>query len=134
MGSINAMDSYIEYYDLPPRGNSSTGIVFAIFQVGQMAASPFIWIADWQGRRWPIFWGCVGVLVGSVVTATSPTLGGFIAGRFFIAFFATIASTTAAMYLIEISPPQYRGTLGGMYNTLYYFVSLVVTVCGAGSI
>lgn len=33
MGSINAVQSYIDYYHLPPEGNSGTGIVFAIFQV-----------------------------------------------------------------------------------------------------
>lgn len=33
MGSINAESSYVKYYNLPPSGNSATGIVFAIFNV-----------------------------------------------------------------------------------------------------
>lgn len=33
MGSINAESSYTKYYNLPPSGNSATGIVFAIFNV-----------------------------------------------------------------------------------------------------
>lgn len=123
MGSINAMSSYTEFYNLPPEGNSGTGIVFAIFQVGQMAGATFAWTADWQGRRWPIFVGCIGVCIGSIVTATAPTLGGFIGGRFLLSFFATIAAIAAPLYLIELSPPHYRGTISGMYNTLYYFVS-----------
>lgn len=64
MGSINAVPSYTKYYNLPPEGNSGTGLVFAIFNVGQMAGALFIWVADWKGRRWPIFVGCVGVCVG----------------------------------------------------------------------
>jgi hypothetical protein len=36
MGSINALHNYTTYYHLPPKGNSGTGIVFAIFNVGQM--------------------------------------------------------------------------------------------------
>lgn len=36
MGSINALHNYTTYYRLPPKGNSGTGIVFAIFNVGQM--------------------------------------------------------------------------------------------------
>lgn len=88
-----------------------------------MAAAPFVWLADWKGRRPTIFIGCLGVCIGSVITATSPTLGGFIAGRFLLSFFSTIAATAAPLYLIEIAPPQYRGTMAGMYNTLYYFVS-----------
>lgn len=34
MGSINALPNYAEYFGLPEHGNASTGIVFAIFQVG----------------------------------------------------------------------------------------------------
>ncbi|EXJ93242.1 hypothetical protein A1O3_01799 [Capronia epimyces CBS 606.96] len=127
------MSSYIDYYNLPPEGNSGTGIVFAIFNVGQMAGALFTWAADWQGRRWPIFVGCVGVCVGSIVTATAPTLAGFIGGRFLLSFFSTIAATAAPLYLIELAPPQYRGTVAGMYNTLYYLGSIIATCVVYGS-
>lgn len=33
MGSINALQSYTDYYGLPKTGSTSTGIVFAIFNV-----------------------------------------------------------------------------------------------------
>ena len=33
MGSINALPNYTDYFGLPAKGNASTGIVFAIFQV-----------------------------------------------------------------------------------------------------
>lgn len=33
MGSINALPNFTTYFDLPPEGNASTGIVFSIFQV-----------------------------------------------------------------------------------------------------
>ena len=133
MGSINAMQSYIDYYNLPPEGNSGTGIVFAIFQIGQMVGALFIWACDWQGRRWPMFIGCLGVCVGAVITATAPTLSGFIGGRFLLSFFSTIAATAAPLYLIELAPPQYRGTVAGMYNTLYYLGSIIATGVVYGS-
>ncbi|KIW22451.1 uncharacterized protein PV07_12335 [Cladophialophora immunda] len=85
MASINEMKSYIDYRHLPPEGNSGTGIVFAIICVGRMAAAPFIWFSGWKGRRAAIFVGCVGTWVGAIVMATSPTLGGFIAGHFVLA-------------------------------------------------
>ncbi|KAF2501185.1 sugar transporter [Lophium mytilinum] len=108
MGSINALPNYTKYYNLPTKGNASTGIVFAIFQVGQMAGALFIWMTDWRGRRQHIF------LV-------------FIAGRFLLSFFATWAHTASPLYLVEMSPPQYRGSVAGMYNTLYYFGSIIAT-------
>ncbi|KAF2151592.1 general substrate transporter [Myriangium duriaei CBS 260.36] len=133
MGSINAMPSYIAYYNLPPEGNSSTGIVFAIFQVGQMVGALFTWISDWRGRRLPIFIGCLGTCVGAIITATAPNLSAFIGGRFILSFFSTIATMTAPMYLIEIAPPQYRGTVAGLYNTLYYLGSIIATCAVYGS-
>ena len=123
MGSINAVPSYTAYFNLPPEGNSGTGIVFAIFQIGQMVGALFSWVSDWHGRRWPIFIGCLGTCVGAIVTAVAPTIPAFIGGRFMLSFFSTIATAAAPMYLIEIAPPQHRGTVAGLYNTLYYLVS-----------
>jgi MFS family permease len=123
MGSINTLPNYTKYYGLPNTGTASTGIVFAIFQVGQMVAALFIWMADWQGRKRFIFAGTVGVMVGTAITATARSLGVFIFGRFMLSFWATIACSATPLYLVEIAPPLYRGTVAGMYNTFYYFVS-----------
>jgi MFS family permease len=89
-----------------------------------MVAALFIWTADWQGRRLPIFVGCVGVCVGTIVTSVAPTIPAFIGGRFLLSFFSSIANMTSALYLIEIAAPQFRGTIAGMYNTLYYLVRM----------
>lgn len=130
MGSINVLPNYTKYYDLPNTGTTSTGIVFAIFQIGQMCAALFVWIADWLGRRYLIFIGTAGVVVGTIVTATAKTLPTFIGGRFLLSFFAQLACSASPLYLVEVAPPQYRGTLAGMYNTFYYFVSDLFTKCG----
>lgn len=127
MGSINALSNYTNYYGLPSTGNSATGIVFAIFFVGQMVGALFIWLADWRGRRLPIFIGCCGVLVGTIITATAKTLAIFVGGRFLLSFFATLATTSAPLYMIEIAPPRYRGTIAGLYNTLWYMGSIIAT-------
>lgn len=126
MGSINALPNYTKYYNLPHTGTASTGIIFAIFQVGQMCAALFVWVADWLGRRWLIFIGTAGVIVGTVVTSTAKTLPTFIGGRFLLSFFAQLACSASPLYLVEVAPPQYRGTLAGMYNTFYYMVSALL--------
>lgn len=64
MGSINSLPTYLEYFNLPQNGAASTGIIFSIFQIGQMVGALFIWLADWRGRRLSIFIGCTGVVVG----------------------------------------------------------------------
>ncbi|KAK2808955.1 hypothetical protein FQN50_004229 [Emmonsiellopsis sp. PD_5] len=127
MGSINALPNYTKYFDLPENGNASTGIVFAIFQVGQMCGALFIWMTDWYGRTWHIFFGCLGVCIGTIVTSMATNLPMFIGGRFMLSFFATCAHTAAPLYLVEISPAAYRGTIAGLYNTFYNVGSIIAT-------
>ncbi|PMD45549.1 general substrate transporter [Hyaloscypha variabilis F] len=127
MGSINSLKIYQAYYNVPENDLAGTGIVFSIFQIGQMAGALFIWVADWRGRRLPIFVGCLGVCVGTIVTSTAKTIPIFTGGRFLLSFFSTIASTAAPLFLIEIAPPLTRGTVAGMYNTLYYMGSIIAT-------
>ncbi len=87
-----------------------------------MGGALFIWMADWRGRRQHIFMGTVGVMAATVMNALAPTLSVFIGSRFLLAFFVTCAHSAAPLYLVELSPPQYRGTVAGLYNTLYYVV------------
>ncbi|CRK22047.1 hypothetical protein BN1708_013280 [Verticillium longisporum] len=119
MGSINALPNFTDYFGLPASGNASTGIVFAIFQVGQMCGALFIWMTDWYGRTWHIFFGCLGVCIGTIITSLATSLPMLIGGRFMLSFFATCAHTAAPLYLVEIAPAAYRGTIAGMYNTFY---------------
>jgi MFS family permease len=72
MGSINAIPEYQAYYNLGSNGAASTGLVFSIFQIGQMVGALFSWICDWQGRKVPIFGGCFGVVVATIITAVAP--------------------------------------------------------------
>ncbi|KAI1825747.1 general substrate transporter [Xylaria intraflava] len=127
MGSINALPNYTTYFHLPASGNAATGIVFAIFQVGQMGGALFSWLIDWYGPIWHIWIGCIGVIVGTIITSLAKTLPTFIGGRFLLAFFATLTTTAAPVYLVELSPPAYRGTIAGSFNTFYYVGSIFAT-------
>ncbi|MCJ1285503.1 hypothetical protein MMC26_004843 [Xylographa opegraphella] len=127
MGSINALPSYTAYFGLPPEGNAGTGII------GQMAGALFIWLADWQGRKRVIFIGCLGVIIGTIVVSTATTIPIFTGGRFLLSFFGTFATTAAPLYFLEIAPPQYRGTIAGLYNTTWYMGSIIATFAVYGS-
>lgn len=90
-------------------------------------------MSDWRGRKFTIFVGCLGVCFSAIVTATSPTFSGLVIARFFLAFFTTIATTATPMLLVEISPPQHRATVSGLYNTLYYLGSIIAAVTVYGT-
>ncbi|KAI5460558.1 lactose permease [Mariannaea sp. PMI_226] len=133
MGSINAMKPYQDSFGLDGAG-SSTGIVFIIYNLGQIAAFPFCGLlADGFGRRWCIFIGCLLVDVGTVIQATSNSLGQFIAGRFVLGFGASIASAAGPAYTVELAHPAYRGFMAGMYNNLWWLGNIVAGWATYGS-
>jgi MFS family permease len=125
MGAINAMIPYQETFGLSGAG-SSTGIVFIIYQLGQIAAFPFCGlIADGLGRRWCIFIGCLIVLIGTAVQGSANHLGQFIAGRFILGFGASIASAAGPTYTVELAHPTHRGFMAGMYNNFWWLGNII---------
>lgn len=66
MGSINSLKTYQGYYNVSENDLAGTGIVFSIFQIGQMVGALFVWVSDWRGRRLSIFVGCLGVCIGAL--------------------------------------------------------------------
>lgn len=93
MGAQNAMPYYQKTFGLTGAG-STTGIVFMIYNVGQICSFPFCgWLADGYGRRLCIFIGCAIVLIGTAIQTPANTLGQFIAGRFVLGFGASRKSS-----------------------------------------
>ncbi|KAF2763096.1 general substrate transporter [Pseudovirgaria hyperparasitica] len=125
MGSINAMESYQKTFGLSGAG-SSTGIIFIVYNLGQIAAFPFCgFFADGYGRRVCIFVGCALVLVGTAVQVTAHGTGHFIAGRFILGFGASIASAAGPTYTVELAHPAYRGFMAGMYNNFWWLGNIL---------
>lgn len=127
MGSINVLREYQDYYNIDQNQASTTGLVFSIFQIGQMVGALFTWICDWQGRKWTLVISASMVVVSAIFTAVAPTLPSFIAARFLLSFFSTINTVVAPVLLVEIAPPLHRATVAGIYNTLYYMGSIIAT-------
>ncbi|PCD28433.1 hypothetical protein FGRA07_03572 [Fusarium graminearum] len=127
MGSLNVLPEYQNYYGLGKSGSTSTGLVFSIFQIGQMAGALFTWICDWRGRKITLVVSSFLICASAVFTAVSPTLSSFIGARFLLSFFSTINGVAAPMLLVEIAPPLHRATVAGIYNTLWYMGSIIAT-------
>ncbi|KAF3769340.1 hypothetical protein M406DRAFT_52456 [Cryphonectria parasitica EP155] len=120
MSAINAMKPYQHDMGLDGAG-SSTGIVFIVYNLGQIAAFPFCGlIADGYGRRMCIFIGCLLVLVGTAIQASAHHLDQFVGGRFVLGFGASIASAAGPAYTVELAHPAYRGFMAGMYNNFWW--------------
>lgn len=119
MGAINAMKPFHESFGLTGAGPSS-GIVFIIYNIGQLATLPITpYLSDGYGRRVGIFIGCAVILIGTAVQGAAPNLGAFMAGRAILGAGAAIAQAIGPAYAVEIAHPGYRGLMAGMYNTFW---------------
>jgi MFS family permease len=75
---------------------SRAGVMTSMFNIGGLAAVPFLSIAnDRYGRRFGMFTGCFLVVVGTVIQGTSNlthSLGQYMGGRFIIGFGVSLAA------------------------------------------
>ncbi|KAB8067326.1 general substrate transporter [Aspergillus leporis] len=122
MGSINSYEQYRTYFGFDPdEGTPSTGIVYAIYTIGNIVGSftagPF---TDFKGRRVGMALGAIFIIIGTVVQATCHNIGGFMAGRFILGFGVATSATAGPSYVSEMAHPAYRGAMTGLYNVLWF--------------
>ncbi|KAH8747574.1 hypothetical protein BGZ57DRAFT_1019822 [Hyaloscypha finlandica] len=82
MGAINSYPQFREYFNFPRDGGTpSTGIVYAIYTIGNLigsfAAGP---ATDFRGRRVGMFIGGLVIVLGTCVQATAHNLAAFMIG------------------------------------------------------
>lgn len=122
MGAINSYDQYRSYFGFNKyEGTPETGIVYAIYTIGNLVGSFVAGPAtDFRGRKWGMFIGCSIIMIGACVQATCTNLGGFMGGRFVLGFGVAITSTAGPAYVSEMAHPVYRGACTGVFNTFWY--------------
>jgi SP family arabinose:H+ symporter-like MFS transporter len=83
------------------------------------------WPTDRFGRRATLLWIGVLYVVSAVGTALASNVSIFIAARIIGGLGIGISTVAAPLYISEISPPQYRGRLAGMFQFNIVFGILV---------
>lgn len=121
MGAINSYPQYIDYFGFPKTGTPSTGIVYAIYTIGNIvgsfAAGP---ATDRWGRKWGMFIGASIIVIGTCIQAPSINLAQFMIGRFILGFGVAITASAGPAYASEMAHPSYRGIMTGIYNTWWF--------------
>jgi MFS family permease len=134
MGAINSYPQYRSYFGFPlDEGTPSTGIVYAIYTIGNLvgsfAAGP---ATDFRGkrqqskqpsrllinlslgRRVGMFIGGLIIIIGTCVQASSHDLAAFMVGRFILGFGVAISASAGPAYVSEMAHPSFRGVMTGM--------------------
>ena len=73
------------------------------------------------------------IIIGTIISGTTvynPTVDQFMAGRFFLGFGVSIASSAGPIYVVETSHPYYRGVMTAYCNTFWFTGSILA----AGSV
>ncbi|KAH8118263.1 general substrate transporter [Phellopilus nigrolimitatus] len=133
MTTINIMPFYQNRFNAGIVG-STTGIIFSVYTIGGLA-SPWIAgpITDRFGRRGGMFIGSIVICIGSAVIASANDKGQLIAGRFILGFGVSILTCAAPAYIVEISPPQWRGRMTGLYNCGWFGGSIPAAAITLGT-
>ena len=102
------------------KAGSTTGFVFALYNIGSIAAVPFTGPTnDYLGRRAGMFTGAVIIIIGTCLQAPATSQSMFMGGRFVLGFGVSFCAVSAPTYVSEISHPKWRGTQTGAYNCMW---------------
>ncbi|GJJ07591.1 hypothetical protein Clacol_001794 [Clathrus columnatus] len=119
MTAINSMPFYQSRFNAGTLG-STTGLIFSMSVRVKFTTLEYELILTFQdsrfGRRGAMQIGGLLICLGTAIIASSTKTPQFIGGRFVLGFGVSILTCAAPSYIVEVSPPQWRGRLTAFYN------------------
>jgi MFS family permease len=67
------------------------------------------------------------VMIGAIVMCTAQHRSAYMAGRFWVGFGVAITRSAAPAFITEISPPQWRGPVTLLYNSLWIIGAIIAS-------
>ncbi|KAJ1899356.1 hypothetical protein LPJ66_002162 [Kickxella alabastrina] len=111
-----------------PMNDAMYSLATSIFAVGGLLGSLSAgWMAEKWGRRGALLINNVPFVLGPLLMALAVSPAMLIAGRFVSGLGSGAAVVIAPMYLSEVAPLKYRGTLN-MFNQLSIVLGILITL------
>ena len=129
LSGVNVMPQFQSFFGSTSIGGA-TGLNFSLYYAGNcttipgratnwgqgafvaVATGPFM--ADFRGRKFPLYVGGIFAFIGAVVQATSFGIEQFRGARFIIGYGSSLAFAYGPVYTLELAHPLWRGRLGGL--------------------
>ncbi|TFK28132.1 hexose transporter [Coprinopsis marcescibilis] len=124
VNGLQIIPAWKEHFGSP--AEKTLGLIQSAQFLGNMAGLPFSpFVSDLFGRRAALFVGSIIMLAGVAVQSTSKSVGMLIGSRATIGFGLAFCANAAPLLLIELSYPTHRGKVTAMYNSCWYFGSIL---------
>jgi MFS family permease len=127
-GGLTANKTFLGFFHGTNNGTWA-GIVSAMYQVGGVAALPFVGPGvDTWGRRAGMFIGSFIIVMGTIITATTinnASVHQFMGGRFLLGFGVSFVSSAGPIYVVETAHPSFRGIATAYCNTFWFTGSIL---------
>ncbi|CAG8494636.1 9057_t:CDS:2 [Ambispora gerdemannii] len=127
IGELNSPQKVISCESLPPDTHNSSfpscirmtsiqyAFVTSIFNLGGLIGSLLASrVADSKGRKWTLFYNNLFLILGPLFMGSAFSVFSLAVGRALSGIGSGVVTVVVAMYLSEVSTPEYRGTFGVM--------------------
>ncbi|KAJ3999448.1 hypothetical protein F5050DRAFT_1709706 [Lentinula boryana] len=131
VNGLQILPDWQEYFHYPT--GKVLGLINCAQNIGGLIGLPITpFASDGLGRRLTLIIGSIVMLGGVALQFSSTTMQMFIAARVLIGFGLTFCLNAAPLLLIELCYPTQRGKMTSLYNTTWYFGSIIAAwVCFA---
>ncbi|KAG1750805.1 hypothetical protein EDB19DRAFT_1629015 [Suillus lakei] len=124
LNGLQILPGWQEYFHNPQ--GKTLGLINSAQGIGALSGIPFSpYVSDLLGRRATMFIGAIVVLAGVLTQALCTTVQVFIGARVLIGFGTAFSINAAPLLISELSYPTHRGKLTSLYNSMWYFGSII---------
>jgi MFS family permease len=124
MNGLQSLRQWQEYFGHPT--GALLGLVNAAQSAGSVVVLPFVGIfSDRYGRRLVLLSGLIGVIVATIIQATSTTLAQFVVSRFVVGAAGMFVVQPSPMLIAELAYPTHRGKYTSAFWTMYYLGAIL---------
>lgn len=97
------------------------GLVNAAQSIGSVLVLPIVgWLSDRFGRKIVLLVGILGVIIATIIQATSTTYAQFVVSRLVVGAAGMLVVQPAPMLIAELAYPVHRGRYTSAFWTMYY--------------
>ncbi|KAG2146187.1 uncharacterized protein EDB93DRAFT_1086637 [Suillus bovinus] len=124
LNGLQILPRWQEYFHNPQ--GKTLGLINSAQGIGAVSGIPFTpFVSDLLGRRATMFIGATIVLAGVLTQALCTNVQVFIGARVLIGIGTAFSVNAAPLLISELSYPTHRGKLTALYNSMWYFGSII---------